>query len=72
MKDKLNRFMQGRYGVDNFARLTLGVALFVIVVGSFMRQNARECKEIATVRRVSAQSQFTAPSSPGFCAAGAR
>ena len=38
MKDKLNRFMQGRYGVDNFARLTLGVALFVIVVGSFMRQ----------------------------------
>lgn len=40
MKDKLNRFMQGRYGVDNFARLTLGVALFVIVVGSFMRQNA--------------------------------
>ena len=40
MKDKLNRFMQGRYGVDNFARFTLGVALFVIVVGSFMRQNA--------------------------------
>ena len=37
MKDKLNRFMQGRYGVDNFARFTLGVALFVIVVGSFMR-----------------------------------
>ena len=30
----------GRYGVDNFARFTLGVALFVIVVGSFMRQNA--------------------------------
>ena len=26
MKDKLNRFMQGRYGVDNFARFTLGVA----------------------------------------------
>ena len=40
MKDKLNRFMQGRYGVDNFARFTLGVALFVIVVGPFMRQNA--------------------------------
>ena len=40
MKDKLNRFMQGRYGVDNFARFTLGVALFVIVAGSFMRQNA--------------------------------
>ena len=40
MKDKLNRFMQGRYGVDNFARFTLGVALFVIVIGSFMRQNA--------------------------------
>ena len=35
MKDKLNRFMQGRYGVDNFARFTLGVALFVIVVRFF-------------------------------------
>lgn len=42
MKDKLNRFMQGRYGVDNFARFTLGVALFVIVVGSFMRQTQPE------------------------------
>ena len=40
MKDKLNRFMQGRYGVDNLSRFILGVALFVIVVGSFLRQNA--------------------------------
>ena len=39
MKDKLNKFMQGRYGVDQFARFTLGVALFVIVIGSFLRRN---------------------------------
>ena len=31
--------MQGRYGVDQFARFTLGVALFVIVIGSFLRRN---------------------------------
>ena len=37
MKDKLNKFMQGRYGVDQFARFTLGVALLCIVIGSFLR-----------------------------------
>ncbi len=42
MKDKLNRFMQGRYGVDNLSRFILGVALFVIVVGSFLRQKPPE------------------------------
>ena len=58
MKDKLNRFMQGRYGVDSFARFTLGVALFVIVVGSFMRQNAlhdmRKTRNIWDILRKSA------------------
>ena len=39
MRDRLNKFMQGRYGVDQFARFTLGVALFVIVVGSFIRRS---------------------------------
>ena len=29
MRDKINKFMQGRYGVDQFARFTLGVALFL-------------------------------------------
>lgn len=28
MRDKINKFMQGRYGVDQFARFTLGVAAF--------------------------------------------
>ena len=40
MRDKLNKFMQGRYGVDQFSRFILGVALFIIVVGSFVRRNA--------------------------------
>ena len=40
MRDRLNKFMQVRYGVDQFARFTLGVALFVIVVGSFIRRSA--------------------------------
>ena len=40
MRDKLNKFMQGRDGVDQFSRFILGVALFIIVVGSFVRRNA--------------------------------
>lgn len=40
MRDKLNKFMQGRYGGDQFSRFILGVALFIIVVGSFVRRNA--------------------------------
>ena len=40
MRDKINKFMQGRYGVDQFARFTLGVELFLVVIGSFMRRIA--------------------------------
>ena len=39
MRDKLNNFMQGRYGVDQLSRFTLGVALFIVVIGSFCRRN---------------------------------
>lgn len=39
MKDRLNKFMQGRYGVDQLAKFTLGIALFFVVVGSFIRRN---------------------------------
>lgn len=35
MKEKFMRFMQGRYGVDGFARFTMGVALVCIVVSNF-------------------------------------
>ena len=36
MKDKLYRFMQGRYGVDQFAKFTMGVALVSIVLAIFV------------------------------------
>ncbi|MDY4693803.1 MAG: hypothetical protein SO401_09720 [Blautia sp.] len=36
MRDKLNKFMQGRYGVDEFARFTLGAALFCVLLGSVL------------------------------------
>lgn len=36
MKDKFYRFMQGRYGVDQFAKFTMGVALFSIVLAIFV------------------------------------
>ena len=35
MRDKFNRFMQGRYGVDAFARFTMGVALVAIILSIF-------------------------------------
>lgn len=36
MKDKFYRFMQGRYGVDQFAKFTMGVALISIVLAIFV------------------------------------
>ena len=36
MKDKFDRFMQGRYGVDQFAKFTMGVALVSIVLAIFV------------------------------------
>ena len=36
MKDKFYRFMQGRYGVDKFAKFTMGVALVSIVLAIFV------------------------------------
>lgn len=36
MKDKFYRFMQGRYGVDQFAKFTMGVALVFIVLAIFV------------------------------------
>lgn len=41
MRDKFNKFMQGRYGVDAFARFTMGVALVAIVVSIFFSSGSR-------------------------------
>ena len=41
MRDKFNRFMQGRYGVDAFARFTMGVALVAIVLSIFFSNGSR-------------------------------
>lgn len=41
MRDKFNRFMQGRYGVDAFARFTMGVALVAIILSIFFRSGSR-------------------------------
>ena len=35
MRDKFNKFMQGRDGVDAFARFTMGVALVAIIISIF-------------------------------------
>ena len=41
MRDKFNRFMQGRYGVDAFALFTMGVALVAIILSIFFRSGSR-------------------------------
>ena len=41
MRDKFNKFMQGRYGVDAFARFTMGVALVAIILSIFFRSGSR-------------------------------
>lgn len=32
MRDKFNKFMQGRYGVDDLSRFTMGAALVLIIL----------------------------------------
>ena len=36
MRDKFNKFMQGRYGVDELSRFTRGVALALIILTMFV------------------------------------
>lgn len=39
MKEKLYRFMQGRYGQDNLNRFLLGVILFLMIIDIFIPGN---------------------------------
>ncbi len=36
MKEKLMKFMQGRYGVDQFAKFTIGAAFVLVVLAIFI------------------------------------
>ena len=36
MRDKFNKFMQGRYGVDELSRFTMGAALVLIILTMFI------------------------------------
>lgn len=38
MKEKFYRFMQGRYGVDQFSKFTMGAALVCIILSMFFRK----------------------------------
>ena len=40
MKEKFLRFMQGRYGVDQFSKFTMGAAFVTIVLSVFLRRFA--------------------------------
>lgn len=43
MKEKLIKFMQGRYGVDQFARFTMGVAIVCIILAIFAQNGSFVC-----------------------------
>ena len=45
MKEKFMRFMQGRNGVDQFARFTMGVALAAIVLTLFTGTRSRNRRD---------------------------
>ena len=38
MKEKLIRFMQGRYGVDQFTRFLMGVALALSLIHIYLEE----------------------------------
>lgn len=40
MKEKFFRFMQGRYGVDQFSKFTIGAAFVTIILSVFLRKAA--------------------------------
>lgn len=39
MKEKLIRFMQGRYGVDQFTKFLMGVALVCMILSPFYKKH---------------------------------
>lgn len=49
MKEKIIKFMQGRYGVDQFARFTMGVALVCIVLAIFIPKGGLLCTLLDTI-----------------------
>lgn len=40
MKEKFIKFMQGRHGVDDYAKFTMGVALVSIILAIFVRKGS--------------------------------
>lgn len=40
MRDKFNKFMQGRYGTDQLAQFTIGASLLFIILSMFFRRYA--------------------------------
>lgn len=49
MKDKIIKFMQGRYGVDQLSRFTMGVAMVCIILAIFVRKGSLICAFLDTV-----------------------
>lgn len=51
MREKFIKFMEGRYGVDAFARFTMGVAFVMIILSMFIgAESARRLIPLAFLR----------------------
>ena len=54
MRDKFNKFMQGRYGVDELSRFTMGAALVLIILTMFITMFNRNLGSIFDFLGISA------------------
>ena len=58
MRDKFNKFMQGRYGVDDLSRFTMGVALVLIILAMFANIFSRTVGSTLDILGVAAMSEM--------------
>ncbi len=49
MRDKFNKFMQERYGVDELSRFTMGAALVLIILTMFIAKYSTELSAVLLI-----------------------
>lgn len=48
-KSKINQFMQGRYGLDQFGKLTVGIALACWIISIFVKSSVFNMVSVALI-----------------------
>lgn len=60
MKERFIRFMQGRYGVDEFSRFLIGVMIVLWIISIFTGMGASHSHSLAAVSRICDYLSFAA------------